>query len=178
MLTKNHRIIRLFLASVSAFSIAFCAAGCEYILIENEPSAAESMPEGVELEGPYEVDRVVDGDTLIVYIDGVRTRVRLIGINTPESVAPEEERNTEEGVLASDYVKTLMDEADYEVWLEYDNERYDQYDRTLAYVYIDYDGEVVMLERLLLEEGYAEAVIFGTNGRYYDEFCELESDAS
>ena len=93
-------------------------------------------------------------------------------------MAPEEERNTEEGALASDYVKTLMDEADYEVWLEYDNERYDQYDRTLAYVYIDYDGEVVMLERLLLEEGYAEAVIFGTNGRYYDEFCELESDAS
>lgn len=184
MLTKNHRIIKLILASVSAVSIAFLSAGCEYILYDlTEESAAvssasEPMPEGVELEGPYEVDRVVDGDTLIVYIDGVRTRVRLIGINTPESVAPEEERNTEEGVIASDYVKTLMDEADYEVWLEYDNERYDQYDRTLAYVYIDYDGDVVMLERILLEEGYAETVLFGTNDRYYDEFCELEADAS
>ena len=106
----------------------------------------------------------------------MRTRVRLIGINTPESVAPEEERNTEEGVIASDYVKTLMEDADYEVWLEYDNERYDQYDRTLAYVYIDYDGEVVMLERILLEEGYAETVRYGTNVRYYDEFCALESN--
>ena len=31
MLTKNHRIIKLFLASVSAFSIAFCTSGCEYV---------------------------------------------------------------------------------------------------------------------------------------------------
>ena len=186
MLMKNHRIIKTFIAFVGAFAISCSAAGCEYILIENDSiygssetsEASESLPAGVDLEGPYEVDRVVDGDTLIVYIDGVRTRVRLIGINTPESVAPEEERNTEEGVIASDYVKTLMEDADYEVWLEYDNERYDQYDRTLAYVYIDYDGEVVMLERILLEEGYAETVRFGTNDRYYEEFCELEAEAS
>ena len=35
----------------------------------------------------YEVVRVVDGDTVILNIDGQRTRVRLIGIDTPESVA-------------------------------------------------------------------------------------------
>lgn len=189
---RNHRIIKTFIAFVGAFAISCSAAGCEFIIAEDgsiygiseaseaseASSAAESLPAGVDLEGPYEVDRVVDGDTLIVYIDGVRTRVRLIGINTPESVAPEEERNTEEGVIASDYVKTLMEDADYEVWLEYDNERYDQYDRTLAYVYIDYEGEVVMLERILLEEGYAETVRYGTNDRYYDEFCELEAEAS
>ena len=190
MLMRNHRIIKAFIAFVGAFAISFSSAGCEFMIAEDgsiygiseasetseASSAAESLPVGVDLEGPYEVDRVVDGDTLIVYIDGVRTRVRLIGINTPESVAPEEERNTEEGVIASDYVKTLMEDADYEVWLEYDNERYDQYDRTLAYVYIDYDGEVVMLERILLEEGYAETVRYGTNDRYYDEFCALESN--
>lgn len=180
----NNRFFKTFTVLISAVSIAFISAGCEYILYEltedtpEVSSASESLPEDIGLEGPYEVERVVDGDTLIVYIDGVRTRVRLIGINTPESVAPEEERNTEEGVAASDYVKTLMDEADYEVYLEYDNERYDQYDRTLAYVYIDYDGEVVMLERMLLEEGMAQAVLYGTNDRYYDEFCRLEDEAS
>lgn len=192
MLMRNHRIIKTFIAFVGAFAISCSAVGCEFIIAEDGSiygiseaseasevsSSAESLPAGVDLEGPYEVDRVVDGDTLIVYIDGVRTRVRLIGINTPESVAPEEERNTEEGVIASDYVKTLMEDSDYEVWLEYDNERYDQYDRTLAYVYIDYDGEVVMLERILLEEGYAETVRYGTNDRYYEEFCELEAEAS
>ena len=141
---RNHRIIKTFIAFVGAFAISCSSAGCEFIIAKDGSiygiseaseasevsSAAESLPAGVDLEGPYEVDRVVDGDTLIVYIDGVRTRVRLIGINTPESVAPEEERNTEEGVIASDYVKTLMEDADYEVWLKYDNERYDQYDRT------------------------------------------------
>lgn len=182
---KCDSFFKLQITLIVAFAISFMATGCEYILYELDESyetevsytAEETSPAelpDVDLEGPYEVDRVVDGDTLIVYIDGVRTRVRLIGINTPESVAPEEERNTEEGIIASDYVKTLMDEAGYEVWLEYDNELYDQYDRTLAYVYIDYDGEVVMLERILLEEGLAETVRYGTNDRYYDEFCELE----
>ena len=31
-----------------------------------------------------------------------------------------------------------------------------------------------MLERIILEEGLAEAVVYGTNDRYYEEFCELE----
>ncbi|MBP5181229.1 MAG: thermonuclease family protein [Clostridiales bacterium] len=173
----NIRFYKRMVAVVSAFSIALAACGCEIILTEPTETEAE-LPSDVDLEGPYEVDRVVDGDTLIVYIDGQRTRVRLIGINTPESVAEDESRNTEEGVVASDFVKELMDEAGYEVWLEYDNERYDQYDRTLAYVYIDYEGEVVMLERIILEEGLAEAVVYGTNDRYYDEFRDLEEDAS
>ena len=177
---SKHRILQTGIVIISAFLICSLFTGCEDIIYEmTEQTEAElETPSDIDLNGPYEVERVVDGDTLIVYIDGVRTRVRLIGINTPESVAQEEERNTEEGVIASDFVKELMDEADYEVWLEYDNEIYDQYDRTLAYVYIDQDGEVVMLERILLEEGYAEAVRYGTNDRYYEEFRELESDAS
>ena len=180
----HNRFIRTTAAVISAVSIAVFSCSCEQELFELlEADTAESEQDQLqfpdaELEGPYEVDRVVDGDTLIVYIDGVRTRVRLIGVNTPESVAPEEERNTEEGVYASDFVKTLMDDADYQVWLEYDNEIYDQYDRTLAYVYVDYEGEVVMLERILLEEGLAETVRFGSNDRYYDEFRELEAQAT
>ena len=174
----SNRFLKTVIALISAFSIALLSTGCEITLTYPDEETSASAPDGVELQGPYEVDRVVDGDTLIVYIDGERTRVRLIGINTPESVAEDESRNTPEGVIASDFVKTLMDEADYEVWLEYDNERYDQYDRTLAYVYIDYEGEVVMLERILLEEGMAEAVVYGTNDRYYEEFCALEEQAS
>ena len=173
----NNRFFKAKAVLVGAITISFLISGCELVFTDITEETAPAV-EGVDLEGPYDVDRVVDGDTLIVYIDGVRTRVRLIGINTPESVAEDESRNTPEGVIASDYVKNLMDEAGCEVWLEYDNERYDQYDRTLAYVYIDYEGEVVMLERLLLEGGYAEAVVYGTNDRYYDEFCALEDQAS
>ena len=175
----NNRFFKVLTAIIGSAVIASMTCGCAEILeLIGESEPGTRVPEDVELEGPYEVDRVVDGDTLIVYIDGQRTRVRLIGVNTPESVAEDESRNTEEGVAASDFVKELIDETGYEVWLEYDNERYDQYDRTLAYVYIDYEGELVMLERILLEDGYAQTVLYGTNDRYYEEFRDLEADAS
>ncbi len=179
MAMVNNRFFKVLTAIIGSAVIASMTCGCEEIFELIEESEPETqVPEDVELEGPYEVDRVVDGDTLIVYIDGQRTRVRLIGVNTPESVAEDESRNTEEGVAASDFVKELIDETGYEVWLEYDNERYDQYDRTLAYVYIDYEGDLVMLERILLEDGYAQTVLYGTNDRYYEEFRDLEADAS
>ena len=41
----------------------------------------------LDLSGPYDVIRVVDGDTIIADIDGTETRIRLIGIDTPESVS-------------------------------------------------------------------------------------------
>ena len=47
-----------------------------------------------DLDGPYIVERVVDGDTIICDIDGEKVKVRMIGINTPESVAEDESRRT------------------------------------------------------------------------------------
>ncbi len=47
--------------------------------------------------GKYKVIRVVDGDTIIVDYNGKEERVRLIGIDTPESVHPDATRNVEEG---------------------------------------------------------------------------------
>jgi micrococcal nuclease len=126
-----------------------------------------------ELHGPYPVERVVDGDTLIVHIDGTRTRLRLIGVDTPESVAGDTERNTPYGAIASDYVKELLE--DTQIYLEYDLEREDSYGRTLAYVYLE--DRVTMLERLLLENGHAEAIRVKPNDRYYNEFAALEEQA-
>lgn len=126
-----------------------------------------------ELEGPYEFERVVDGDTIICYIDDVRTRVRMIGINTPESVAEEEWRNTEEGVEVSNYVKGLFDGVE-EVYLEFDVERLDQYERTLAYVYIeDENGTLYMVNAHIVEMGYCELMFYYPNDRYEDLFEEL-----
>lgn len=81
------------------------------------------------------VRHVVDGDTLAVATaSGEHVSVRLIGIDTPESVAPQEERNCEEGVLASDHMKELVREGDT-LWLQYDTSVTDKYDRPLAYVW-------------------------------------------
>ncbi len=112
----------------------------------------------------YDVVRVVDGDTLIVNYNDVEERVRLIGIDTPESVHSDEAQNTEEGVVASEYTKSLVEGKQVE--LEFDVELRDQYDRMLAYVYVD----GVMLNKTLLEEGYAEITTYPPNVKYLDDY--------
>ncbi|MBQ5439800.1 MAG: thermonuclease family protein, partial [Clostridia bacterium] len=90
-----------------------------------------------EYDGPYEVVKVVDGDTIKLDIDGETTTVRLIGIDTPESVHPDQTKNVPEGKLASEHTKDLLGKSD--VFIEYGEEPYDRYGRVLAYVYIDDD---------------------------------------
>ena len=117
---------------------------------------------------PAKVVRVVDGDTLVLSVNGADERVRLIGINCPESVAPEDERNTEEGVEASDFTKSLVNAGDT-VWLEGDVNDRDQYDRLLRYVWLEKpdnpnDAQEIrtkMLNGILVAEGYAQARRYG-----------------
>ncbi len=116
----------------------------------------------------YDVVRVVDGDTLIINFNDVEERVRLIGINTPESVHSDESKNTPEGTLASDYTKSLAEGKQVE--LEFDEELRDQYDRMLAYVYID----GVMLNKTLLLNNYAEIATYPPNVKYLDDFNAIK----
>lgn len=109
--------------------------------------------------------RAVDGDTIIVEDSGgSQNRVRLIGIDTPESVAAEEERNNEYGVMASDYTKELLSNIDT-LYLEYDVDIDDQYDRILAYVWLDdvedtFDEKTIeesMINAIIVKNGYGIA---------------------
>ena len=101
----------------------------------------------------------VDGDTLVVDVDGREERVRLIGIDTPESVA--EDRPVEcYGPESKDRTAELLPSGT-EVRLERDVEARDQYDRLLAYVTRADDDVLVNL--LLVEEGLAEALSYPPN---------------
>ena len=114
------------------------------------------------------VRHVVDGDTIAVAIeDGDHVSVRLIGIDTPESVAPQEERNCIEGSLASDHMKELVGEGDV-LWLQYDMSVSDRYGRLLAYAWRNLpdsveavnDPEVIardMLNAIQVIDGYGQA---------------------
>lgn len=143
-------------------------------------SGDEERPYGVTIEADSDVliecdlERVVDGDTIIVHDpDGNRLRVRLTGINAPESVHEDESKNTEEGRQASTFMKELMADVDV-VYLEYDEAQFDQYERTLAYVWIDIDGTYVMVNEILLATDYAEPVYIKPNLRYADIFRQYE----
>lgn len=139
------------------------------------------LPFGVTLQVdpevlvPCELERVVDGDTIIVHDpDNNRLRVRFTGINAPESVLEDESKNTEEGRDASKFLKELL--ADVKtVYLEYDEGRYDQYDRTLAYVWIDTGTTYIMVNEIMLATGHAKPVYIKPNLRYADTFRLYEN---
>ena len=119
----------------------------------------------------YDVIRAIDGDTLLISMYGTETTVRLIGIDAPESVHPDEEKNTAEGEQASLWLKHYM--AGKQVTLEYDRELNDRYGRTLAYVYVDN----MMLEDVILTMGLARTLTMEPNIRYQHHFEMLEKEA-
>ena len=121
----------------------------------------------------YQVTKVTDGDTLHISMDGTDEKVRLIGINTPETVDP---RTTVQcfGKEASDRMKELAEGK--LVRLEYDTSQglRDTYGRLLAYVYLE-DGQ--MLNRKMVAEGYAYEYTYMTPYTYQSEFKELQNIA-
>lgn len=116
------------------------------------------------------VERVVDGDTIVL---ADRTRVRLIGVDTPETVDP---RRPVEcfGQEASAHTKELLPKGTA-VRLVYDAERTDRYGRTLAYVYRASDGLFVNLD--LARNGFAEQLTVPPNVAHADDVAAAVDEA-
>jgi micrococcal nuclease len=123
-----------------------------------------------EAADPYIVARVVDGDTLEVKKGEVLEKIRLIGVDTPETVKP----NTPVqpyGKEARDYTKKML--LNKEVRLEFDVGRTDRYGRLLAYVYLGDE----MFNETLLREGYARLMTVSPNVKYADRFVAIQKEA-
>lgn len=121
--------------------------------------------------GPVgQVVRVVDGDTIDVRVRGRVFTVRLIGVDTPESVhptVPDECFGRAASAFATEALSGRL------VRLEYDVERLDRYGRDLAYVWIG--GE--LFNQTLVSEGYASAYPYPPNTRYEERFAAAEERA-
>jgi micrococcal nuclease len=130
----------------------------------DEPQAAR--------EGPYQVVRVVDGDTIIITRKGKRERVRFLRVNTPESVHPDAKQNTPMGKVASDFTKREL--SSEKVILEFEGDQRDRYGRLLAYIFVGDENFCVTL----VEEGLSPYyTAYGLSERYDDEFRRAERDA-
>jgi micrococcal nuclease len=118
----------------------------------------------------YKITKVTDGDTLHIEMDGKDEVVRLLGINTPETVDP---RRAVEcfGKEASIRMKEIV--GGQIVRLEYDDSQSlrDTYGRLLAYVYLE-DGQ--MVNRKMVAEGYAYEYTYMTPYRYQKEFRDAQ----
>lgn len=131
-----------------------------------------------------EITKITDGDTIWVEYEDYKKKVRLIGIDCPESVAYQADRNTKEGVIASDYVKTLIAPGD-KVYLQTDVSDTDKYDRYLRYVWLQMPADVnneneirsKMLNAIILIDGYAEAKKYEPDVKYAELFSRLQAEA-
>ena len=133
----------------------------------------ESLPAGPSpCRGPVLglVVDITDGDTIKVETGRGRERVRLIGIDTPEidHSGPDDECFAEE---ARSFLSEKI--ANDRVWLTFDAECDDAYDRTLAYVHT----EDLFVQRGLLQAGMASAYSVSPNTAFADTFYSDEGAA-
>lgn len=135
--------------------------------------ASPAPGSGPPADGEGVVTHVVDGDTLDVEVGGTEERVRLIGVDTPESVAPNRPVQCY-GAEASAHLASLVPEGTA-VRLERDAVARDKFGRLLAYVYRAEDDMLVNLA--LVERGYADAVTYGDNETLYPELVAAEAAA-
>ena len=140
-------------------------------LLKNNVTTKSSTTTTKNSKGIYEVVRVVDGDTIKIVYDGKEESVRLIGVDTPESVHADAKKNSYLGKCASEFTKERL--TGKKVTLEFDVQARDKYNRLLAYVYLD--GK--MFNKTLLEEGYAQVATYPPNVKYVEDFKTLQTAA-
>lgn len=153
------------------FLLVFIALSCK------EQTDKVNLPKNL-IEA--QVIRVIDGDTIVVSIDAVEEKVRLIGIDTPESRANKRaelqekelgkdiESIVELGKKSKEFTKSMLENVP-KVYLEFDVQQRDKYGRLLAYVYLP-DGR--MLNKEIICNGYAMPLTIPPNVKYEKEFRE------
>ena len=88
------------------------------------------------IAGQYKVIRIVDGDTIVISYNGKYEKVRLLCVNTPESVHPDMKQNIPMGKVASKYTQKKL--TGKYVNLEFEIKKLrGNYGRLLAYVFVD-----------------------------------------
>lgn len=136
------------------------------------------------------VKRVYDGDTLICDLNGNGRidkpveKIRLLGINAPETVYGLRTRGNKQTTQgepmadeATDYLTTAVEGQ--RIWLEMDVNPQDRYGRTLAFIYISAapNGVDESVNAQLLQNGLASTLFIGENRRYQREFEHIEAGA-
>lgn len=120
----------------------------------------------------YYVSRVIDGDTIVVKDGTGEQKVRMIGIDTPETKNPNKPVECY-GSESSNYLTNLL--TGKTVFLESDNSQSDVdiYGRLLRYVY--YDDQNINL--LMISSGFAYEYLFNSAYKYRDSFIKAENEA-
>jgi len=143
------------------------------------PSPSQSASSSASSTPLYKVTRVVDGDTIVVNINGQEEKLRLIGVDTPESVDP---RRPVEcfGLEASNYTKSLLENQN--ILLESDPTQgdKDKYGRLLRYILLPNPAAprtTTNINLQLIQEGYAHEYTYRLPYKYQSEFKLAQTQA-
>lgn len=160
-------------------------------LTKEDKNAAEEIKDAASHVGEFEkatLVRVVDGDTIVVEIGKEEVKVRLIGIDTPESVASKEyldrtgKQNSKEGEDACEYTKALLKNVTA-VYLQKDTSDTDKYGRLLRYVWLEIpkdDTDLTeiaekMLNGILVKAHVANVATYEPDTSHADDFEEISN---
>ena len=123
--------------------------------------------------GQYKVIRIVDGDTIVIMYDGKHEKVRLLCVNTPESVHPDKKQNIPMGKVASKYTEKKLTGKHVKLEFEIDRLR-GNHGRLLAYVFVNGQNFNLVLVRQGLSPYYTK---YGRSKKYDAEFRAAEKQA-
>jgi len=152
-------------------SLGLIIATAGLVLAYNHSTASNQSQNAA---GEFRVSKVLDGDTIEIIRFGKTEKVRLIGVDTPETVDP---RKTVQcfGHEASDYTKRTL--SDKTIKLEFDpivGER-DKYGRLLGYVWLNSD---TLINNELVKQGYAHEYTYRSQAyKYQSLFRASEQEA-
>jgi micrococcal nuclease len=126
----------------------------------------------------YTVVKVVDGDTIAVMMDGKSVTIRLIGVDTPETVDPRKAVQCF-GKAASDETKKILKGQSVRVVSDPSQGTYDKYGRTLAYVFApsNSDPAGILVNEYLIAEGYGHEYTYNIPYQYQAEFKAAQAEA-
>lgn len=162
-------------ASTTANSIYLPRAGMPGILKDPVKSGTTG------LLIPATVTRIIDGDTIEVSINGKKEKVRLIGVDTPETKHPDKPVQPY-GPEASSYTEKQL--AGKKIFLEKDISARDKYGRLLAYVWLrepagfnETQVRTNMFNSRLLLAGYAQIMTIPPDVKYVDWFTKFQTEA-
>lgn len=150
---------------------------------QNQVQHQTSLPKEDSKEDSKEfteatVKRIVDGDTIIVIIQGAEYRLRLIGVNCPEYTSKKEPYGKE----ATEYTTKMLDGKT--IYLQKDVSETDKYGRLLRYVWLEKPEQITeetiqekMFNSLLVSQGYAYATTYPPDVAYSSHFKNMQQKA-
>lgn len=122
----------------------------------------------------FQTDKIVDGDTFwVLNHTGQKLKVRLIGIDAPETRNAFKKRKHPFGLASKEYLDDMLTQNPC-IKLTFDVDSLDQYGRTLAYAYLS-DG--TMINEQLIRNGYAVLMTVPPNIMFEEIFYDAQQTA-